>query len=374
MKFSKEDTQKVKGVAIIFMLIHHCFLSPDRYKGKVVDFQPFQEWIVNDVALAMKICVAMFVFLSAYGIALSLKRVNSEFMLSKKEISNAVIKRYVKLITGFIFVFLLLQIYSIITGQGWYTHVYGKEAIGVLYFFIDMFGLAQFFQTPTFISTFWYMSLAQIIIWVVPVMIWLYKKFGGMVALGLSATFSMLFPIKTANTAASKTYVFFPIYIVCIVVGIIAADKDLLVKMKKYNPIKRIPALGKLLKCIAYLIAIIIILYFRHKTRLTTLLPIWEGIVTLLVIAFIFEYINGIPGIKNILSLLGKHSMNIFLIHSFIRMAWYYDFIYSFRNAYLIVAVLLTTSLCASFIIEFIRKVIGFDKGVSWLMHKMRID
>ena len=374
MKFSKEDTQKVKGVAIIFMLMHHCFLGPDRYKGKAVDFFPFQEWIVNDVALAMKICVAMFVFLSAYGITLSLKRVNSDFMLSKKQISNTVMKRYVKLITGFIFVFLLLQIYSLITGQGWYTHVYGKQPISVLYFLIDMLGLAQFFQTPTFISTFWYMSLAQIIIWVLPIMIWLYKKFGSMVVLGISCIFSMLFPVKTANAAAPNTYVFFPVYIVCIVVGMITADKDLLIKMKKYNPIQFAPMLGKLIKCFAYLIAIIIILYFRHKTRLTTLLPIWEGIVTLLVIAFLFEYINGIPGIKNILGFLGKHSMNIFLIHSFIRVAWYYDFTYSFGNAYLIVAVLLITSLCASVIIEFIRKLIGFDKGVSWLMHKMRIE
>ncbi len=49
----------------------------------------------------------------------------------------------------------------------------------VLYiFFIDMFGLADILGTPTYIATFWYMSLAQIIIFLVPLFIIIYKRGG----------------------------------------------------------------------------------------------------------------------------------------------------------------------------------------------------
>lgn len=71
--FSKTDTSKVKGIAIIMMIFHHCFLSAARYKGQIVLFMPFSEEFINDFALSMKICVAIFTFLSAYDMTLSYK-------------------------------------------------------------------------------------------------------------------------------------------------------------------------------------------------------------------------------------------------------------------------------------------------------------
>ena len=31
--FTKADTRKVKGMAIIMMVLHHSFMMPERYKG-----------------------------------------------------------------------------------------------------------------------------------------------------------------------------------------------------------------------------------------------------------------------------------------------------------------------------------------------------
>lgn len=368
MEFSKTDTQKIKGLAIILMFIHHCFLSPSRYVGQSVSFYPFTESVVNNVALAMKICVALFVFLSAYGITISFKRKNSRYEISGKEINNLTLKRYVKLMAGFMFVFALLQIYSVATGKGWYTHVYGKGTLSVFYCVVDLFGLAQLFHTPTFISTFWYMSLAQIIVIVMPILIYVYKRFGTMVLLGAAIVFSTLFPVTTENAAAPQTYAFFPIYVVCIALGLIAADKDLFVRMKSYNPIKAFPIIGNIVKGIVYFLIIILLVYFRQKNRNTMVMPIFESVIPFFVIAFGFEYLNRIPLLNNILSVLGKYSMNMFLIHNFIRIAWYYDFTYSFHNAWLIVLVLLTISLLISAAIEMLKKLIRFDKLVNNLI------
>ncbi len=81
--FTKDDTLKVKGVAIILMLFHHCFLNAARYEGQIVSFSPFNEADVNYWCLFFKICVPIFVFLSAYGITISYKKVDAGYVWLK---------------------------------------------------------------------------------------------------------------------------------------------------------------------------------------------------------------------------------------------------------------------------------------------------
>ena len=64
MNFSKKDTLVIKGVAIIFMLQHHNFLTEDRFKGFDIDFFPFSQYSMVTLATVFKICVGMYVFLS----------------------------------------------------------------------------------------------------------------------------------------------------------------------------------------------------------------------------------------------------------------------------------------------------------------------
>ena len=89
--FSKKDTNIIKGIAILFLMFHHCFLSGDRYRNLQVVFSPFSESIVNYIAAFLKICVPIFVFLTAYGITISLKK---QYQLSKLKYDN--ISEYVK--------------------------------------------------------------------------------------------------------------------------------------------------------------------------------------------------------------------------------------------------------------------------------------
>lgn len=370
MNFSKNDTLKIKGIAIILMIIHHSFLSPARYAGKEVIFTPLSEHHANVIALSMKICVALFVFLSAYGLTISFKKVNNDFIYSKKEFRNLLLSRYIKMMANFMFVFVLLQIYSFAMGLKWYPHVYGKGILSVFYMLLDLFGLAQIFHTPTFIATFWYMSLAQIIIFLFPLFLWIYKKFSGYVLLFVSLLVSILFPVYTADASKPDTYAFFTVYILCVSIGIIAAGGNLLVRMRSFNPLNKIPFLGKIIKFIFYIVVIFIFTYLRYKTRETSLLPTWEAILSLLIIAFSFEFIHVIPGISHALAFLGKYSMNIFLIHNFIRIAWYYDFTYSFRYSALIVLVLLSISLAVSIAIELLKKLVRFDSLIKFLQKK----
>lgn len=106
--FSKKDTNIIKGIAILFLMFHHCFLSGDRYRNLQVVFSPFSESIVNYIAAFLKICVPIFVFLTAYGITISLKKQYQLSKLKYDNISEYVKHRFFNLYIGWIFVFFIL--------------------------------------------------------------------------------------------------------------------------------------------------------------------------------------------------------------------------------------------------------------------------
>lgn len=55
----------LKGVAVIILLFHHCFLSPKRYTGHELKMLFLPERFLNIAAAYGKICVALFVFVSS---------------------------------------------------------------------------------------------------------------------------------------------------------------------------------------------------------------------------------------------------------------------------------------------------------------------
>lgn len=160
MKFSKDDTLKIKGIAILMMYVHHFYLSADRYGKYEIDFFPLTEEITVFIASALKICVAMFVFLTGYGMTASYQ--------TKEQKVGYIRHRLFSLLSNFVFIFLLVQLVTFPTGR--IFDIYGKSGSAAVYFFIDMAGLARLFGTPTFIGTWWYMSLAVTLILIFPLL------------------------------------------------------------------------------------------------------------------------------------------------------------------------------------------------------------
>lgn len=39
--FSGDDSMKIKGIAIVLMMFHHCFGSADRFEAYTISFFPF---------------------------------------------------------------------------------------------------------------------------------------------------------------------------------------------------------------------------------------------------------------------------------------------------------------------------------------------
>lgn len=69
---SLADTNALKGIALLFLLCHHLFYIQD---GSYHDILLFGKYpLVQEFGIACKVCVAIFVFLSGYGLATKYSR------------------------------------------------------------------------------------------------------------------------------------------------------------------------------------------------------------------------------------------------------------------------------------------------------------
>lgn len=96
MLFGKEETNAVKGIAVILLLMHHVLNSQFCDAYKVVTF-PFSFENIIWFAENAKVCVAIFVFLTAYGITKQYNRKGQGRILERNEVGKDCIKRYVNL-------------------------------------------------------------------------------------------------------------------------------------------------------------------------------------------------------------------------------------------------------------------------------------
>ena len=180
--FGKYQSDCLNGIAIIMLIVHHCFLSPLRYKGQELIFI-IPESVWNYVALFFKICVSLFVFISAYGLTkkmMSLPK-DADSQTAHKFIGNMILSRVIRLLGGFIFVFLLVDIFALFYDPGRLAEIYGSVfPLNMEYYILDMLGLAQLLGTPTFLGTYWYYSLALILIVLVPLFYLLLEKVGSL--------------------------------------------------------------------------------------------------------------------------------------------------------------------------------------------------
>lgn len=358
LEFSKKNTAAMKGIAIIMMLFHHCFLE-GRYEEFNIIFSPFSESFVAMLASFLKICVAIFVFLTGYGLAIKYLDENSK---RDKSIAKSTASRYLSLMSGFLFIFVLSQIFCFFMSKEQIaTYTADTKVTSVMYFIIDGLGLANLFATPTLNGTWWYMSLAIILIAIIPLIIKLYKKYGFL------ATSVVLILITHGLNIQNQNLVR---WLYTAFLGIVCADKNILVKLREFKIIKSNKYINKILKFVIATLILVGLFFVRQKTDYI-IYELNDALIPVFVIYYCFEFIMPIKYINDILMYLGKHSMNIFLIHTFIRAHYLNTFTYSFKYPALIVLVLLVFSLILSIIIEAMKKYSGYNKLVEKIREKI---
>lgn len=364
MKFTKEHTMQMKGIAIIILLFHHCFLNAQRWatvpyeklattKGwgyYPISFAPFSSHTIQYLASFSKICVAMFVFMTGYGMWVSY-----ESQKKKTTMSNYIKKRMVTLMTGFLIIFVVTEILAIPTGR--FIEVYGHDFRSVVYMIIDALGLAKLLGTPLFCLTWWYMSLAIVLIMIFPFVHSIMEKYQWVVVVA-----SIIVPRACGFGQSTDLFR----YLLAYTLGMYFAQHDLLARIKEKFMEQN--AAGKLLSLIVSLIGLAVIIKCRQNAWIGwKYLDFWDGFAAMYMIVISYIYILNGKWIVKGLGFLGKHSMNIFLIHSFYRDVFFHEFTYSFYYAWLDYIVLMAISLVTSIVLEWFKKLIRYEKFIDWV-------
>ncbi len=156
---TKEESNALKGIAIIMLLLHHSFAFPDRYEGfQIVTFF-LSEADLNKIADFCKITVSMFAFVSGYG--LSAQAAHTE----DADLPTVLGRRCKNLILSFAPVAAVCMVAMELTYGGVTAACFQEGVVnGVIYVLLNLCGIYNLFGTPSVCDEWWYMSAALVFI------------------------------------------------------------------------------------------------------------------------------------------------------------------------------------------------------------------
>ena len=327
----------------------------ESYAGYTISFAPISESKTLALAQCCKVCVAVFVFLSAYGITISFMKKERETDCTLRELYLDNFCRYIKLLSGFIVIYILAQIFSFLGRSN--TEVYGAGMRKVVYIVLDLLGTATIFSTPTFNPTWWYMGLVITILLLLPL---LYRtvRYIGVFIFPLSVVIPRMLGLQFTSLHW---------WLLTMCMGIWFAREGVFEKIHKIKAGR----IGRFCKVILSAVLLLFMAYFRHKTGF--FLDITDAFMAILIIYICFEvFAKSKDKVKYIAGFTGKYSMNMFLAHTFFKLYYFKDFTYSFQNAWLILLMLTITTLLFSVCVEKIKAFSGYNKMVGRLIVNIR--
>ena len=336
----------------MLLLLHHVFF-PERiseYGLKTLIIQNVE--LANEVALFGKICIAGFAFLSAYGMTRAFKRFEQDNI---QAYFSHILKRFLKLEASIIIVYLLAVLYRRFVVIESVTKIYVQDEKNIikvlLYMLLDMTGLACYTDTPTINVTWWYLSYAILLIAAMPFLYKIYAMYRYLIL-----PIALLLPSILFQTRVS-----FAQLLPIVFLGVAFAYEDWFEKIRSTG--------GTKTKVIKFIIGIFTIwVAFLLSENLDIM---FAYTLAFIIPYMVFEFIGEVPLVSKVLEFAGKHSMNIFLTHTFIYYYFYDDFIYSFHYSVLIFTVLLLLSLGVSIGIGVIKKVTGYNKLTQWMINQV---
>lgn len=336
--YTVQHSMIAKGIFIIMLLMHHVF-----YGSAIGDFgvetvlKPETLWMLSTYG---KICVGGFAFISAYGMALQLRKSEKPDAVLVKTIWR---RRLVKLESACLFIYPIAVLYKrLVVGQEVKEVFSDGTAFQPVYMILDAVGLADFLRTPRLNVTWWYLSFAICLILAVPALYYLYRR------VGISLFFLALFVFSDKKIAI-------------IILGIAFACEDWFDRIAAYIEQGLIRKIGLFLVCLIGIYTTYTVTVYTQSVESI------EWIAGVFVILLATFYLSKTILLSRILAFLGKHSANIFLIHTFIYLYFYEEFIYSFKRAGVILMVLLGLSLAVSVVLELVKKGIRYDRLVQRL-------
>ena len=337
-----DDTSIIKGIAICLMLWHHLFYQHSEYG-----------WFVHQTAHFGKVCVSLFLFVSAYGLTVQYGKVYEKPMVDTIKFQA---KRFVKFYINYWIIFLIfVPIGVFIFGRTLNIPYEGLKVIeAVVSDFLGINGL------KSYNITWWFNQLIICLYFLFPFLYFLAKKTP--VLLLIVSVIIWKFSLPILPTEVHN-------YLLVFSIGIIYTLNVNYISnlLNKIN----IWLFFGMLSCSLFA------LFF---VRQYSIIPYFSGIrvdgFICLNIVFILVFIRRYIRKYGLFIFLGKHSINIYMVHTFIFYYFYGNFIYSFKYPIVIFLVLLVCSLGVSVVIEYLKKIVNIQdlvKNINQKIEKVRI-
>ncbi len=345
---SKEESLLLKGVAILTIVYYHAVaLLGDEYVVTLIPHSKFVGEYLGNFG------VTVFAFISAYGLdkIYNLHKTNGICF-----IKNRLVKLYGSYIPFFVLAFMVAlakQIICVTMGKGslGLTIVYGNGINAVVHAMINMLGLSDLIYGGgryTLNQTWWYMGLAILIVIVLPFVQWIYSKMSNWAFI----------PFVAIGILVPNSYLQ---YGTAILLGVALANAKDNFKIREVEIGNSWLTYG--IAILAVVVWAIVRIFVTHEYN-----PLLDSAV-LLPFAFLwFPIVCKAAVVKKFFLYMGKQSGNIFYVHSLIYCYWGTSkYIYMLKNSILVVAVIIVLSLVVGYVVDFIKKHVGWDRFISRL-------
>ena len=330
-----DETKIIKAFAIMAMLFHHLFYESSECES-----------IKFVLVWCCKICVALFVFLSGYGMAASFPKISSNPV---KKHFFFLCKRYTKFFLNYWFVFFMVVPVGVLCFGRSLRIAYGENANLFKCFVSDMLG-QQIFNSYNI--TWWFNALILALWFLFPLIHWLMNM------RIVSICVIMLLIVCPQSVLNSLDLVGYGVsrYLLTFSIGVfLALHQGGVNRILNHLPLPFI------------LVGTTVVGLFLIFSRGRAVIPNFSGpSVDPYAAVFTSLAVVSLCRITKrrfvVMQYIGKHSMNVYLIHAFIFAYFFHDFIYGFKYPVLIFLALFATSLLLSICIELIKNRIGFYK------------
>ena len=343
---TKYQSNVCKGIAILMMYFHHLFIYKNLIIKYDVSFWPFSQPVGWMLGLLFKACVAIFAFITGYGYCKKKNEINHYFKM--------VFRRLTKLMFKYWFVFILFFIIGIFTEHN-AVYKTGNALKTIFYVLADFFGLSYGFKTPTMNNTWWYITIAIILIVVSPSFIYLSKrKTVSVIVLAVIIAGGFISPAGRLNVLFT--------YLLPLELGIICAQYSVFEKIKKFFDSKHY------IDLIVSFVILGTISYYREFVNFRFLI---DAAFAVLVCYIVFRLTSRTGRVSKVLYTFGKYSANGYLIHGFILYYYFKEIVYSTKYFLAIWVLLAVVMLGISWLIEKVKKIILYNKLENNILEKM---
>lgn len=354
MMFDKRQTNIAKGVAVLLLLWHHLFFnSPDNYSlfNSLFSIKgiPAESFFAD----FCKVCVAVFLVLSGYGLHKNWESYRDKIIRGddyKLGIKNQVLfvkNHLLKLMFSFWFVYIIFVPLSIWFGTPFWEAYQNNLGYGVL----DFLGVAFLFGTTSINATWWFMSPIIVYYLIFPL---LEKLLGYCGELLLSVAAVVLFvPVFYRIPGQISIWLF------SFVLGMYLSKNNLLEKL--YMKIDTYPKKIMTVAC-----ALIVTALIRMNNSDL------DAVFAVSIILASYFLLSHVPILNVVFEHLGRHSGKIFMFHTFIFSLYFKDFIYWFKYPPIIFLVLTVICYVVAVGLEYLKKLIRYDKLINLLISKVK--